>query len=291
MEIVILCIPIVLFLVILVTCVRFISKTLKNLRNYPEGVFREIDEYRNHWGETKEHYTDMVRIISFYYCDEGKIDRAVGNNLYLLYERLDYLKQLLNVKNNLLNCFVSVALSLVVSVFIALISEKGSFVLTNIILMLCFVCFIVAIIVFPYSKMVKSSYESVFLYEIKLLEKKIEEAQEQVQNDEINEEIFASHHAILKVLIEKIRKARGKQVKELKADLRLVESLNLYVPQISEYTKHYFTIKGTELKGLLLFKKNNELANEQYQNLYEVLRRLDLVDEIACVSNRENETK
>lgn len=56
--------------------VKYFADGIANIRSSGDSVFPELDNYHRNWGESKEHYNDMINVIHFYY-EEGKVDNCI----------------------------------------------------------------------------------------------------------------------------------------------------------------------------------------------------------------------
>ena len=121
---------VVLLLCGAISAIKSVARSFKNMKSCGDPLFNEIDSYKHHWGETKEHYEDMINVISYYYGIGGKVETVVGNDLMRLFNRLDFLKQELNAKSHFNTCILSIGLSITASLFVdAAFSQSNNFVI------------------------------------------------------------------------------------------------------------------------------------------------------------------
>ncbi len=206
--------------------IKYFRTGMKNVYSCGIPVFDEMDEYKEHWGETKEHYENMINVISFYYKPGGKVDGKVGNDLMNLYHRLEYLNGLIGTKEYLSNCMMSIGISFATSFIISYcLGEKETFAI-RVVFLVASLLVIACVMIFPHSAMMKSGARGIFEYEKKHLLIKIENAEKAVCDEEINEEALKLRKNALNALMKQNKKTFGKKSKELDLAIRDVEKLN-----------------------------------------------------------------
>jgi len=257
--------------------VKFFIDAVRNMRSCGDLLFDELDEYKQNCGESKEHYQDVIRAISFYYLPGGNVDTIVGNDLMRLFNRSEFLRREIKTGEYLITCITSVGLSVAASLLFAMEFKNESVELLNMIIGLL-VFF--AMLLVPYNKIIKGDSKEIYTYELKLLEKKIEKVEEMLCLPNINEEIIRTKRNVLNILGDKYVTVFGRKNKDILDDIRCIEKLDLHVDNIDEYKKISFTIGKTKRTGILLFDKENRLVNEQYKKLYSVLRKYNLIYKI-----------
>ena len=206
--------------------IKYFRTGMKNVYSCGIPVFDEMDEYKEHWSETKEHYENMINVISFYYKPEGKVDEEVGSNLMSLYHRLEYLNGLIGTKEYLSNCMMSIGISFATSFIISYcVGEKETFAI-RVVFLVASLLVIACVMIFPHSAMMKSGACGIFEYEKKQLLVKIENAENAVRDEEINEEALKLRKNALNALMKQNKKSFGKKSKDLDSAIRDVEKLN-----------------------------------------------------------------
>lgn len=257
--------------------IKFFIEALRSMRSCGDVLFDELDEYKQHCGESKEHYQDVIQAISCYYSAKGKVETIVGNDLLRLFNRAEFLRREIRTGEHLITCITSVGLSVAASLLFAMEFKNESVELLNMII--GFLVFFAMLLV-PYNKIIKGDSNEIYNYELKLLEEKIVKAEEMLCHSNINEEIISTKKNVLNVLGDKYVTVLGRKNKVLLDDIRCIEKLDLHVDNVDEYKKMSFTIGKTKRAGILLFNKEDQLVNEQYKKLYSVLRKYDLIYKI-----------
>ena len=270
-------------------CIKYYVNSFKNLKSCGDSLFDELDDFRFHCGESKEHYQDMINAIDYFYIDGGKIDNNIGCDLKRLYGRLEYLKKGIAINEHMITCVTSLGLSIVASIFFEVVLggiQNSVLVLLAVLLgLVVFMC----VLLYPYSDSYKSGGRQVWVYELKCLEKKIERAESSNIIVNRDEDIMFSRRNILNVLNDMYKRVFKKKRKELCQDIKIVEQLNLYVQEINEIKKERFTIGKTGREGVLLFDSTGNLITEEYQTLYRILRKYMLIYEIENVEKKTAE--
>lgn len=257
---------------------KFFIDAVRNMRSCGDLLFDELDEYKQHCGESKEHYQDVIQAISFYYLPDGYVDTIVGNDLMRLFNRAEFLRREIKTGEYLVTCITSVGLSVAASLLFAMELKNESAELLN---MLIGLLVFFAMLLVPYNKIIKSDSNEIYNYELNLLEKKIAIAEEILCHPNINEEIIRTKKNVLNVLGDKYIVVFGRKNTELLDDIRCIEKLDLYVDNVDEYKKISFTIGKTKRTGILLFDEENHLINEQYKSLYHILQKYNLICKIG----------
>ena len=270
-------------------CIKYYVNSFRNMKSCGDLLFDELDDFRLHCGESKEHYQDMINAIDYFYMDGGKVDNNIGSNLKRLYGRLEYLKKGIALNEHMVTCVTSLGLSIAAAIFfeVALGGVQNSVLVLLAVLLglIVFMC----VLLYPYSDLYKSGERQVMVYELKCLEKKIERAESENIILHRDEDIMFSRRNILNVLNDMNKGVFKKRGKELFQDIKTVERLNLYVQEIGECRKERFTIGKTGREGVLLFDLTGNLVNEEYQTLYRILRKYMLVYENGDAEKKSEE--
>lgn len=270
------------FSVILIA--KFICTNIWNMKSCGDKVFDELDDYNTRWGDSKEHYNDMINAINFYYKENGKIDTFVGNDLERLFNRLEFLKIQISTKEHMITCITSIGLSfLATMIWEVFVTPQGN----NIVTFISIIFTLIIAILFRYDGNINVGSNEVYNYEMQLLNNKISRAESQLLIDFESEEFLLTKKNALVAMINKCSYTIGKKQKAIIEDIKALEKVNLYVKDISEYRISRCTIGKRE--GYFVFTANNELVNDQYRILYKILRKHELVEKIdSCEAKLEN---
>ena len=266
-----------------VEIVKYYVSSIKNIKSCGDPLFDELDDFKLHCGESKEHYKDMINAIDFFYKEGGKIDNVIGIDLKRLFIRLEYLEKGIAVNEHSITCITSLCLSISATIFLeAAIGNMENELLFMLTILLGLVIFLFGFL-YPYSNLYKSGERQVQVYELQCLKKKIGIVEEANIIQDRDEDIMFSRRNILNSLNEIYMRAFKKKSGDIVEDIKTVEKLNMYVKNINECRKERFTIGKTKRDGILLFDKDNNLVNQEYQILYSILRKYKLIYEIGCV--------
>ena len=90
---------------------------------------------------------------------------------------------------------------------------------------------------------------------------------------------------VLNTLMDKCKVLFGKKYDDITNDIRIIEQINLNVEEGVDYKEIKFLIGKTKREGILYLDNNNKLINEDYETLYKILRKYDLIYKIESVEN------
>lgn len=259
-----------------VNIIKYFINSINNIHFCGDKLFEELDSYGIHWGESKEHYQDMINVINFYYKEGGKVDTIVGNDLKRLYNRLEFLKRELSTKEHLITCVVSFGLSICATIFLDSTSEKD---INQTWYMILFCFLFLAIVLVRYFGMFHEGSNQISEYELKLLKRKIAKAEEEVSEVYAREDILLTKQNVLNELMDRCVHAYGKKKEEIEKDIRAIEKLNLNIRDTYSLNEQLFQIGKKKRMIVMFMDKNDNWVNKQYEILYEVLRKYDLVSE------------
>lgn len=260
-----------------VNIVKYFINCFKNIHSCGDPFFDELDDYNRHWGETKEHYQDMINAINFYYKESGKVDTVVGKDLKRLFNRLEYLNRALSTKEHLNTCILSVGLSVCATIFFE--CSFGEF-QNHIWYDILFVFLFLGTVISRYSTLFKGDSNQVYEYELELLKQKIDNAEKEILIDYKREDILLTKRNVLNSLIDKCSSAHGKKREDIVNDIREIEKLNLNIQDTSGLEEIRFKIGKTDREGVLFLDKNKKIINEQYNILYKILYKHELIYEM-----------
>lgn len=255
----------------------YFKTSLNNVRSCGDKLFDEIKIYSRHCGETKEHYQDMIQVINFYYKEGGKVDTVVGTDLKRLYNRLEFLKQEVQTEDHLNTCIISVGLSVCASVYFDMVSSESVMRLWFIVM---FAFLFLGVVLFKYFKIIHESDSQISEYEIKLLTDKITAAENSILDDIQSEDILKTKRNVLNELIDRYGFATGKKRENIEKDIRVIEKLNLNLRDLYSYKELLFSIGKKKREIKLYIDENNKWPNEQYETLYVILRKYNLICEV-----------
>lgn len=274
--------PIILFLPFVIWGVLFVINyfvsSVRNIHSCGDTLFDELDYYGIHWGETKEHYEDMINAVQFYYKTGGKVDSVVGKDLKKLYNRLDFLKRELNTKEHLYTCFISVGLSICATLFFEFSFGKFQ---NQIFFYILFIVLFFVLVLLRYYKPFSEESNQIYKYEMKLLKEKIADAEKEVLIDYQKEDMMLTKQNVLNELMDKCFFASAKKREDISKDIRIVGKLNLNIQSTSELKEVIFCIGKKKRQCVLYLDKNNHLATEQYEILYKILRKYNMIYELS----------
>jgi len=260
--------------------IKYFKSCVRNIRSCGDELFDELDYYNAHWGETKEYFRNVMNAIAFYYKEGGKVDTVVGNDLKRLYGRLEFLERHLDTKEYLITCGVSVALSICATIICETMFGVGE--LSSLYGILPVVLFLGAIL-FRFYGYFNEASNQIYKYEIKLLEPKIQKAETEVRINYQREDILLTKQNLLSILMKKATSAVGKRCETIVSDIRVVEKLELNIEDESSFKEFKFKMGKTDKEGVIFFD-GKKIVNEQYEILYRILRKYDLIYEV----NMEN---
>lgn len=260
---------------------KYFVGSITNIHSSGDSLFDELDNYNTYWGETKEHYQEMINVINFYYKKDGKVDIVIGNDLCKLYNRKEFLERTLETKEYLCTCLISVGLSICATLFLDYMRASDGYPTWYGIIG---IGLFFAVVLIKYSKIFNEGSNQIYKYELDLLDKKIKDAEKEVSVDYKREDMMLTKQNVLLTLIDKCKLPFGKKHDDIVNDIRIVERINLNVEEYADYEEIKFIIGKTKREGILYVDKNNKLINE-YEKLYEILRKYDLIYKIESVEN------
>lgn len=235
-----------------ITIVKYFAGSIANIHSSGDSLFAELDNYHRHWGETKEHYNDMINVIHFYY-KEGKVDSVIGKDLCKLYKRKEFLERAIGTKEYLCMCLTSVGFSICATLFLEYTkSDDTHSIWYGILGMVLFF----AVVLIKYSEMFNEGSNQIYQYELKLLKEKIEDAENSVLVKYKKEDMMLTKQNVLITLMDKCKVLFGKKYDDITNDIRIIEQINLNVEEGIDYKK-----------------------------LYDILRKYDLIYKIESVEN------
>ena len=271
----------------IVETVEYFKNNIRNMNSCGDKLFDDLDYYKIHYcGETKEHYQDIINAINFYYKEDGKVDTVIGNDLKRLYNRLEFLKRELGTKEQLNTCVLSVGLSICATILIEHIFENSQYQILYILggMLLFFV-----LILFRNNEMFSYGYNQIYEYEAELLKKKIEKVEKSIAVEIQREEILLTKQNVLSELYNKSKFKRGKKRDDIFEDIRKVEKLDLNIQAGIDYKELNFLIGKSRRQGILFMKADNSMTNENYEILYKILCKHNILYEIQ--SSKDDDKK
>lgn len=270
-----------------VICIILVMRQGKhNIKKFDDEPFNNIDQYKNCLKEGNQYYKRQIQIINLYYKEDGKVDELVKNRqIEKLYVRADFLLNKISIFDNLMTCFSSLGISVIAS-FICQIMGYNNL----LIVIVCTVVMLVCLFAIALSRYAERGQAGSYLYyvntyERELLLKKINKLEEELIINDDDEQALETEQAVINELIRIKNKKKLKKHKErLKADLKRVGELNLYIEDYSKSYKRKIYINGADaylLYDLEKGKENNyigelNLINQEYSILYQILSRYEL---------------
>lgn len=270
-----------------IAIVKYFVGSITNIHSSGDSLFDGLDKYNIHWGETKEHYQEMINVINFYYKKDGKVDLVIGNDLRKLYNRKEYLECTLETKDYLSTCLISVGLSICATLFLDYMRAGDIYPAWYGII---YIVLFFAVVLFKYSKIFNEGSNQIYKYELGLLDEKIKEAEKKVSVDYKREDMMLTKQNVLLTLIDKCKLPIGKKHDDIVRDIRTVERINLNVEEYANCEEVKFFIGKTKREGILFLDKNNKFINDDYKKLYDILRKHDLIYKIQSVENSGEDT-
>lgn len=264
-----------------IAIVKYFAGSIANIHSSGDSLFAELDNYHRHWGETKEHYNDMINVIHFYY-KEGKVDSVIGKDLCKLYKRKEFLERAIGTKEYLCMCLTSVGFSICATLFLEYMRSGDTYPIWYGMLG---VLLFFAVVLIKYSEMFNEGSNQIYQYELKLLNEKIEDAENSLLIKYKKEDMMLTKQNVLNTLMDKCKVLFGKKYDDITNDIRIIEQINLNVEEGVDYKEIKFLIGKTKREGILYLDNNNKLINEDYETLYKILRKYDLIYKIESVEN------
>lgn len=270
-----------------IAIVKYFVGSITNIHSSGDSLFDELDNYNTHWGETKEHYQEMINVLNFYYKKDGKVDLVIGNDLCKLYNRKEFLERTLETKEYLCTCLISVGLSICATLFLDYMRAGDGYPTWYGIIG---IGLFFAVVLIKYSKIFNEGSNQIYKYELDLLKKKIKDAEKEVSVDYKREDMMLTKQNVLLTLINKCKFPFGKKYDDIVMDIRTIEQINLNVEEYADCEEIKFFIGKTKREGILYVDKNsNKFINDQYKKLYDILRKYDLIYKIESVENCEED--
>lgn len=137
-----------------------------------------------------------------------------------------------------------------------------------------------AVLLLHYDKSFRNENEPIYEYELKLLEKKIVDVEENILIEYQSEDMMLTKQHVLDELLRKCGKAFGKKKKDIINDIRMIEKIDLAVSDVSKFEKLTFFVGKKKKQCILLMDANNKFATEQYKSLYMILRKYNMIYEL-----------
>lgn len=141
-----------------------------------------------------------------------------------------------------------------------------------------------AVVLIKYSEMFNEGSNQIYQYELKLLNEKIENAENSLLIKYKKEDMMLTKQNVLNTLMDKCKVLFGKKYDDITNDIRIIEQINLNVEEGVDYKEIKFLIGKTKREGIL-YLDNNKLINEDYEILYKILRKYDLIYKIESIEN------
>ncbi len=260
---------------------NYFSISYRRLCYCGDDLFDELVFYRNHFGESTEHYADLINAIDFYYKKGGKVDTIVGCDLKRLYKRRDFLNTQLNMKEYSITCISSAGLSIVATLLINFIynftnSSLYGIIYQTFLFLFLFALFFAILLLKNYADPLDES-DRPYAYELKLLDLKIKKAEKKKHIDYQREDFLMTKQVVLRCLIQKRWHIHGKKAVEIINDIRIIEKINLNLPDYESFNEIPFYLGKKHERGVLFLDDKGHLANEQYEKLYQVLIKYGLI--------------
>lgn len=270
-----------------------LKKGIHNVRQCDDEFWKQIDAYKRRWNASNEYYNKIIRVLKFYYQKGGKVDELVKNKeLDRLYLRFEFLNAQTMFDNDINGAELSLIISLVASFLYSIVDQNNAnylmTVIASIILPLFLVGIIFLFVISFYSQRGKNgSYDYMInQFEIELLSKKIKKLQKKLYVSLDNEDALIKQQMIIDFLIDMRRKEKDDNKKgAIENDIHIVENLQLEITNKSECHVKEIKIGNKYIK--LFYQQGKEktdfdrkkLINDQYEKLYKILEKYQLVIE------------
>lgn len=254
-------------IVIAVYTIKFVMNCRKNIQFSSDTIFDELDSYDRHWERTKEYYINKVNIVNFYYKKGGKIDQNVGNDLKRLYDRKAFLERKIGIEEHLSSCILSVGLS-ICATFLCNSFEKSTEMNT-----IAFIVIFIICVLLRYSNLFDKSINEIYEYELSLLRQKISYAEANVIKNYSDEWMLKTRQNVIEELLDKCSVLGRSYNKEIVADIKNVERLELSVDNVDCYNVKEYRMGKKERIIKIPYDKNNEEATEDYKILIEIVKK------------------
>ena len=255
----------------------YFKDSFSNFVSCNDKLFDELDYYKRHWKETNEHYKNMINAIDFYYKQGGKVDTVIGKDLKRLYNRKDFLNSGISTTEHMNTCFTSVGLSICTSLFFNITNES---IILTILNGIAVIILFFAVLLYKYNSSNNNAFSSIYEYELKLLQKKISEIEQDICDEIEREDILLTKQNVIVELMNKCKFILSKKAEEIDKDIRLIEKLDLNIKNTAEYKELNFTIGKTNKRCTLYLDENNRIVNDEYKKLYKMLLKYNMICEI-----------
>lgn len=273
--------------VVIVFVVTVLKSGMHNLSKCDDPLFDRIDSYKRHWEERNENYLKQIKVINYYYRENGEVDQLITEKEILkLFQRKDFLMNQRGMFSELSVYIGSLAISLIAAFFIQIVGN------TNVMIAIAGAIIIVvlffATVLWKYTQRgeLGSYYHLINEYEIDCLDEKIKRLKNDMVIPPKSEMGLETQQCVLGILIDKRLKAiRKKERKKLEEDIERIEKLDLCIDVSSGCYIRKINIMKKEIKliyDINLGKATNYigevgLKTADYSILYSILKKYDLI--------------
>ena len=246
-----------------------------------EGKRPEIDDLRWHYAESDNHLERQRRNIYYYY---NSIDYSndVRGHITRLIKRKNYLESRIRSEDGMVNVISTLTLSIIASSFFELIPHHGD--MCQIIRLIgAIIAASILLVMVNFSlkaSRVVSLQDSVDQYEIKIIDDKISELQEKVEQTYCTdvarmriEGDIIRFQDYLKKHIWDCRKKMGKSAEDVKKLINEIDSLNLHINDSSSYG-YFIEVTVDGVKGYIAYDSFDKYVSEDFKRLNEIVDSL-----------------
>ena len=259
-----------------------------------DPLFKEIDEYKKCGYNNNSIYVDNIRIINWYYKENGKVDTDIieKRDLLRLYERKSFIINQLKSYDDIWSTIVAFSISFVFSSKI-IAETKG--VLDGIISLLVVISVVLYLVFSKYDRngMFRSLDSMIYEYELKLLERKIESLANSLQISDDGEKIIRTKKDLIIYLKSQINYVfPNKKTNKLNEDVGRIQNLDLYLKNYDEYVMTNIFIRNK--MGAIVH--NNTGEQTDYEEKTKTEKDIDFLwhymnpQEVIGVNTEANET-
>lgn len=147
-------------------------------------------------------YKNMIDSINFYYKKGGKVDTVIGKDLKRLYNRADFLKNGISTIEHLNTCFTSVGLSICASALLNIINQS---IIYMVVYGISFIILFLVVVLYRYNSINNNAFSSIYEYELKLLQNKIANIEQDIYEEFQREDILLTKQNVLGELMNKCK--------------------------------------------------------------------------------------
>lgn len=260
---------------------KIVKKGYHNIKYCDEELFNNIDKYTYCYKENNLYYINIIRIINLYYRDGGPIDNLVKDNqIEKLLLRNDFLHKQKNLFDEIMNLFSSFAISIIVALLGGKVMEDNFLItVVSVVVMGCSF-WVIFFVKYVYRGQGGTCLNQIYEYEISKLEEKILKLQNTLEISNENEKYIYTQHVALKELVH--MKNKNRKNKTIIDDINQLSNINLCMENREDIYDRKLYINNQEV--YFAYRKSKDdckediFANEEFEKLYMILKKYNLID-------------